>query len=291
MQLPIDAIGKVPHANGAPPLEQQLGCVRIGDDMQIPAPLGRTQIGLCIAAALAVLLRDMVVAHAILLDAVEVVVRGVPGFARRRQIDRRHRIGLAQARDIERPALPVQCIVAGLEVLQALEVGQHLAPAPAAIAELRPVIVVPGVTADHAHRVDRRTAAERASARPVQPASAHQGLLRGPELPVIEVRSQHCDHACWHTDQRAAIRRSGLDQAHAIAAVGAQAIGQYTASGAAADDDKVVHPSPFGPIQSGNASAGLSWLRPISRHPLKPDTQSPDFGHGGYRRHVTGDRP
>jgi hypothetical protein len=55
----------------------------------------------------------------------------------------------------ERPAHPVQRILAARLVLGAAEVGQHILEAPAGIAELAPMIEVRRLAADIEQAVDR----------------------------------------------------------------------------------------------------------------------------------------
>ena len=64
------------------------------------------------------------------------------------------------ARDLPLAAGAVQRALAAEAVLGAAEVGQHVVPAPAGIAELAPVVVVRRLAAHVDHAVDRGAAAE-----------------------------------------------------------------------------------------------------------------------------------
>ena len=63
---------------------------------------------------------------------------------------------VARARGQERPAGAVELVVPALPVLGPLEIGQHVVPRPAAIAELPPMVEILGLAADIDHAVDRR---------------------------------------------------------------------------------------------------------------------------------------
>src|SRR3546814_13334808 len=82
----------------------------------------------------------------------------------------------AEAHLLDAPlaADPVHVVGAAGLVLGPHEIGQHVLPRPADIAQLAPLVVVAGLPAHVDHAVDRRTAAQPPAARgahgaPVQP--------------------------------------------------------------------------------------------------------------------------
>src|SRR5205807_4083699 len=114
-----------------------------------------------------VLLSHLVVADAFLVGTVEVLdplVAGLLAGLEEALVDLRW-IGLVG--DVERSAGAVEVVAAAFVVLGLLEERQYVVVAPALVAELAPVVVVPGVAAHIEHGVDRRGAAQRLAARPV----------------------------------------------------------------------------------------------------------------------------
>jgi hypothetical protein len=179
-------------------------------------------------AAHAVALRQLVAAHALLLAGVEVVQLGDAGRGRRLHERVGERVHRVRVRHAERAAGAVELGGAALVVLGALEVGQHVVPAPAGVAEVAPLVVVAPVAADVDHRVERRGAAEHAAARDVDAAAVERGLGLGGEVPVegrlVELGERHRD-----VEPVLAVRRSGLDQADRDVRVLREAVGQHAA--------------------------------------------------------------
>src|SRR5206468_1977849 len=75
------------------------------------------------------------------------------------------RAALIDIGDLERAAAPAQLIRAAAIALDLTEHGQHVMPAPAAIAELRPMVIVLPLSAHPHHAVDCARAAEHLAAR------------------------------------------------------------------------------------------------------------------------------
>ena len=115
---------------------------RPGDHLQVRPPQMRLQVGARRAPALAVFLRHLVGAHALLLRAVEVVVARKSRLLRGVDENPLERVAGAQAGDMQRPAAAVIFAVQRFVVLRALEVRQHLGVGPARVAERRPAVVV-----------------------------------------------------------------------------------------------------------------------------------------------------
>jgi hypothetical protein len=83
------------------------------------------------------------------------------------------------ARGQHRPALAVEFVGLAFPVLGLLEIGQHVVPRPATIAELGPVVEILGLAADIDHPVDRAGAAEHAAARIEDGAPVDAGIGLG----------------------------------------------------------------------------------------------------------------
>src|SRR5207302_5426257 len=94
------------------------------------------------------------------------------------------RAALVDIGDLERAAAAAQLVSAAAIALDILEHRQHVVPAPAAIAELRPVVVVLRLAAHPHHAVDRARAAEHLSTRYGNISPAGRGLRFGGIEPV-----------------------------------------------------------------------------------------------------------
>src|SRR5262245_18827928 len=92
------------------------------------------------------------------------------------------RTALVDIGDPQYPAAAALIVGAAVVVLDVLEDREDVVPAPAAIAELCPVVIVVGLPAHPHHAVDRARPAEHFSARHRDAASTGHGLrLRGIE--------------------------------------------------------------------------------------------------------------
>ena len=227
-------------------VEQHAGHERHRDQRQVRARQRGVEVGHRGRAAHAVALRHLVAADAVLLAGVEVLDLAEPG--RRGGVDEgvRERVHGVRVRDGQRPAGAVELRRAALVVLGALEVGQHVVPAPARVAEVAPLVVVAAVAADVDHRVQRGGAAEHAAAREVDAAAVERGLGLGCEVPV-EGRLVELGEGDRDVQAVLGVRRAGLDEADGAVRVLGQAVGQHAAGRAGADDHVVVH----GPILAG----------------------------------------
>ncbi len=172
-------------AGGAPARQRHPQGARAGGDLEVGplAQVGR-QIGARRAPALALLLRHLIEADALLGRTVEITVARqlqlVAGFEKG-VVDR---VGADEIGDIERAVAAVQRAAEALVALRALEVGEHVGERPAGGAERRPVVVVAGVAADVDHGIHAGRAAEHAPARLVAAAACEPGLRHGLERPV-----------------------------------------------------------------------------------------------------------
>jgi hypothetical protein len=143
------------------------------------------------------------------------------------------------ARSQQRPAIAVELVGAAFPVLCPLEVGQHAVPAPAAIAELRPMVEILGLAANIDHAVDRAGAAEHAAARVEDRPAGDPRIGLGLEAPGQHRMVEQFDVAGRDVDQRVAVARPGLEQQHAGGGIFAEPVGQHAASRAGADDDEI----------------------------------------------------
>src|SRR5262249_15865997 len=151
----------IAHAAGALLFDDDAGRDGMGAHVQVGARQHRRQISLGGAAALTVLVRDLIAEGTELIGAV--VVRRFVNTLAGTGGDAQPVAGTVVARcgDIERAAAAVVVVLAiDFAVFRAAEVGQHLAEGPAVIAQRRPVVVVPAVAAHIDHAVDRTAAAQ-----------------------------------------------------------------------------------------------------------------------------------
>ena len=223
----------------APPLEQDAARQRVGFDDEIGPAARLAQIADRRRPAPAVLRRELEIAGAFLRRPVEIVVARIARLLR--GVDERlaQRMRLADIGDRERPADAVQLVLAALLVLGAAEVRQHVVEAPAGIAELPPVIVVRRLAAQIEQAVDRARAAQHLAARLDDLAVVELGLRLGLVEPVDPCVGEQLAVAERDVDPEVAIVAAGLQQQHAMAARGGQAVGQHAAGGTGADDDVV----------------------------------------------------
>ena len=161
--LPVEAVA---HADAALSVEQQAFGQRVGLDLQVRAPARRVEVAHRGAHATTAADRRLRHADAVLLRAVVILRVGDADLAGR--LDQRvvKRAALVAFADPQRPVAAAVFVVAvALIAFHLLEDRQHLAVAPAAIAELRPGVVVLRLAAHEHHAVDRRRAAQQFAAR------------------------------------------------------------------------------------------------------------------------------
>jgi hypothetical protein len=123
--------------------------------------------------------------------------------------------------------------------LGALEERQHVVPTPAAIAELRPVVVILRLAADVDEPVDRRRTAEHATAGIGDGAAVSAGIGLGLEAPgkLLVVEQFHVADRDMY--QRVPIAPARLDQDHANGRVLGETVGQDASGRPSADDDVI----------------------------------------------------
>ena len=143
---------------------------------------------------------------------------------------------LAHRRGRQKAGAAVQFAVLALPALGLLEIGQHVVPAPAAIAELRPMIEILGLAADVDQPVDRRRAAEHAAARIRDRPPGGAGIGLGLEPPGQRRMVEQFHEPDRDVDQRVPVAPAGLDQDDPHRRVLGQPVGQHAPGRAGADD-------------------------------------------------------
>ena len=138
--------------------------------------------------------------------------------------------------------VPLRAVNFGLVAgppLGALEERQDVVPTPAAIAKLRPVVVILRLAADVDQPVDRRRAAEHAAARIGDGAAVRAGIGLGLEAPgeLLVVKQLHI--ADRNMNERVPVAPAGLDQDHASGRVFGETVGQDASGRPGADDDVI----------------------------------------------------
>ena len=218
-------------------LHNQLLDQRFCPDRQIRARPGRLDIGARGGPAFAILLRDLIEAHALLLFAVEIIPNRQLQIAGSLDKGEAARIGPFLVGYRERPVAAMIGIAAALIAFRFLEIGQDIIIGPAAASHRRPIVIIPFVAADIDHRIDRARSAQTAPARLIAGATVQPLLGHRVELPVGVLQQER--HHPRRLDQKIVIPSAGLDQAHRALAVLAQPSRDCTAGGTAADDDDV----------------------------------------------------
>ena len=125
---------------------------------------------------------------------------------------------VAEVGDLDGPVAAAQVAVAGFVALHRLEDRQHVLPAPAAVAELGPVVVVLALAAHPHHAVDGAGAAEHAPARHGDGAPSGVGLGLGGIEPVDAGAVDELGEADGHAREGMGLA-AGFQQQHLVAPV------------------------------------------------------------------------
>ena len=240
----------VAHAYCPLALEHDFSRQRLRTHGQVRPSHGRSQEGTRRAHAPATVDRALRVGDAFLPGAVVVGVAG--NSDRNGALDERvaERMTPVDVGDDEAAILAAENVVAVPHpALGALEVGQHIGVSPAAVAPLRPTVVVHALAAIVDVAVDGRGAAERLAARRSDGAAACP-LADLHLVKPVHARVDHGVHeARRYMDEGAPVAPPRLQNANAGLAVLAQAVGEHGARGARADDDVIegihLRPAPF----------------------------------------------
>ena len=206
------AVLRVGHADRALALEDHPRCQRFRLHAQIaPRPRGIEE-GARRRPAPPILLRHLVVAEAFLPAVVVVgVLRKTLG---RRGVDHRVEdlVPFDHVGNVQWSAASARVVAAAFEMFRFLEIRQHRVIRPAAIAELRPGVVVERVAAHVQHAVDRAGTAERLAARDRDGTASHAVLRLGVEAPVVAGVVQQLAEADGDVDPEVGVLRPGFEQ-------------------------------------------------------------------------------
>ena len=263
-------------------LEQQTFGERVGLDGQVRPSARRVEIAERGAHAPAVADRGLGHADPVLRRAV--VVLGVadadfPGRLDQLVVDR---AGFVVLSNLQRAgAAAIFFIAVPLVAFHVAEDRQHLPIAPAAIAELRPGVVVLRLAAHEHHAVDRRRAAQQLAARHRDAALAGRRLgLRGiePVRPGIIDQLGEADR-----DPRPGMAFApGFQHQHPVFGIGAQPVGEHRAGRPGAHHDVIenllFHAS-FSPSGCASSRANCPDAVQAVRHPAAPRRRPPACRH------------
>ena len=232
----------IAHADAALALEDQGLGHRALVDREVPPRARRVEIAE--GGALAAALGDRHLRHA---DAFlrRAVLVGIVGQAdllggRDHHLEQRHLVA-RRVGDPQHAVAAAELVRAAVEAFHPLEDRQHVLVAPAAVAELRPVVVVLRLAADEDHAVDRARAAQHLAARHLDapPARALVRLRR--VAPVDRGIVDHLGDADRHArPEEARALGAGLEQQHPVGAAFRQPAGDHGARRARTDDDVVI---------------------------------------------------
>ena len=230
----------VAHPRHPPPVHYEPEGLGVGSDLQVVATAGRFQIGGGGALAPPISLGDLVVPDAVLSLAVVVGVTLESAFDP--GVDERvdDLVVLAHVGDVQRPVSAADLVPAALEVLRFPEVGQDVGVGPAAVAELRPRIIVESLSAHVKHAVDRARAADHLAPRNREPTPPEVVVGLGLEKPVQGGVVEQLLKADRHPNPDAAVLAAGFEEEHPAARVRAQPVGHHATGGAGPDDNEVV---------------------------------------------------
>jgi hypothetical protein len=206
---------------------------------------------------------DLVVAYALGRGAVEAGIERQTGLGAGAQeaLAKGMRITRHVAH-LQRACAPAQFVVAVRAAFEALEVRQHLAPAPARVAQRAPVVEILGLATHEDHRIDRTRAAEHLAARPIALPAGQARLGLGAVHPVQARVVERQAVANRHADLKTPVAAAGLEQQHAVPSAGRQARGQHAAGRARADDDVVERrhrPERATGAAANRAAEGTEW--------------------------------
>ena len=158
--------------------------------------------------------RLLVIADALVGPAVDVLAEGEADFVRGRDDRAADLRRLGKLGNHQRPIGPPRVVTGGLTTpaLRLIEIRAHVLVGPAAIAELRPVIVIVGLAANIEQAVDRARSAEALAAREEDRAPARLRLRLGSIAPGYFRVVEKAQEAGRNVDQRMGVTSAGLDE-------------------------------------------------------------------------------
>ena len=266
---PHDAFVLDLDAGDAPAIDEETAHMRLRPQRQVRSRQGGLQEGARRRPAPPAMLVDLEIAAAFIVAAVEIVGGRDALLGRGAAEDLEHLPGQPLPGDPQFAAAPViGPRRVHLAVLALQEIGQHVRPAPAFIAELAPVVVIRRLAAHVDHAVDRRRAAEDLAARIGDRAAVQSGNRLGLHAPVGARIAHGVEIADRDVEPDPVVLAARLDQQHAMAAGRGQAVGEHAACTAGANDDEVVARLFDGtghlasaPLTSGHDMSGHAHLR------------------------------
>ena len=237
MPLPLAGIF---NAHGAAVLNENACGLRLGDDGEIGALQGWRQVAGGGTRAPAIGHGAIDGAETLLARAVEIggirIARLLAGLDPG-QIQRPADAG---PRNLERAIAAVMPVSPWQIGFRLLEIGQDIVPGPAAIAKLRPYVVVAWHAPYIDHGVYGTRPAQHSAARPEQRASVHSGLRLGMVAPVDDAGLHERRIAGRHMDKEILVARACLQQRNLEPGIGREPVCQRTPSGPAPDNDVIV---------------------------------------------------
>ena len=224
-----------------PAFEPQFFNQRAGDDFQVGTIHHRSQERLRCTPAQPVFLRHLKPRHAEIVAAVEILRRRYAGFDGRvaEGIDD---VPLHTRRfDAQFTACTMFFIGAAPVVFDVHERRQHVLPRPAAVTrELRPSVVIAGLTAQIQHRVDRRRTAQYTTARIVDDTAIESGFRFGAITPVGARVADAVQITDGDVNPVPVVAPARFEQQHRHCRIRRQPVGQQATGAARADDHIVV---------------------------------------------------
>jgi hypothetical protein len=225
------------HAGHAPAFDHQLFDQRVGAHIEIARPADRLDIGAGGGPAFALALGDLIEAEAVLPLAVEVRIGAQLQGCGSLDKGAAGGVGGGLVGHEQRAACAMIIITAALVRLGALEVGEHVIIAPPCAAFGRPVVVIPAVSADIDHRVDRRGTTKALPARLIAGAPVQPFLGNG-FVAIVRLFGDE-GHEARRLDPDVVIAPARFQQAHPARAIHREPARDCAAGTATADDDVV----------------------------------------------------
>ena len=227
-------------------LEQHAVHQRVGHQLQIRPFQGRPQISARRAGAAAAAAGLLAPADAVARSGRQIVdvlavfeADFLPGLDH--DLTKRRPV---HARGEERAVLAPHLGLLALPALGFAEIGQAIVPRPAAVAELRPMVIIFGLTADINEAVDRARPAEHLPAGIEDRATGRAGIGLGVKPPGKGRMVEEFHKARGDMDIGAPVAPARFDQDHLCAGILAQPTGQ-NATRRASTDDYIIRPHAF----------------------------------------------
>jgi hypothetical protein len=225
------------HADRARAVEHDPAGRGTREDPEIPAPPRGLEKRDRRRTAPPVLRGQLEISDAVLRSTVVIGVERIARFLRGG--DPRVAYGPLQAhvRHVQRALIAVIRVRAALLPLGPLEQRQHLVPAPAGIAHLRPAVVILRLPAHVEQPVERRRPAQHLAARPVERAPVQPRIGFGTVAPVDARVVHRLEVADRDVDPRVPVAPARFHQDDRDPGIRREAIRQHAPRGPGPDDD------------------------------------------------------